>query len=132
MGEITDRDRVAELVELYWREERNRENPFAIITIPNIEDREGLGSKIGCYVIYAADGKHRYIGMSQSNILKRLNTHMSKSVRECDFWTSAPAHSVDVIPVGEPWEAASLEAYLIEKLSPPEDGLKQRQDKETL
>jgi hypothetical protein len=60
----------------------------------------------GCYVIYSKDGSLLYIGMSVSNVGKRIGRFLSAQS------TRLPPHYFDVIEVTYMWQPPSLEEYI--------------------
>lgn len=71
----------------------------------------------GCYLIYSASGDLLYVGkasLTTSTIGKRLWTHLRK-LRSS--WVPIPAF-VQIVEVCQPFEAASLEEFLIQELHP--------------
>ncbi len=72
----------------------------------------------GCYIIYDKEGALRYVGMSLSRVGNRVSTHFSASTQQSPFWLLGPAHYIDIVGVFRPWEALSLEGYLIEGTGP--------------
>ncbi len=68
----------------------------------------------GCYAIYGSGGELRYIGMSVTNVGSRIASHFSGPTQRAEFWANGPSATfVEVIEVINPWEAPSLEEYLI-------------------
>ena len=71
----------------------------------------------GCYLIYSESGELLYIGkasLTTSNIGRRLWVHLHKPRPS---WVP-PAAFVQIVEVGQPFEAASLEEFLIQELHP--------------
>lgn len=82
--------------------------------------KSACASGPGCYAIYAVDGTIRYVGMSLNRVGNRIASHFSPAVQRSPFWRQGlPAHYIDIVEVFRPWEALSLEGYLIEKTSTP-------------
>ena len=86
------------------------EGPFSFDESPTADF---VGVK-GCYLIYTKTGNVTYIGMSDRSVAERLRKHMSRPVRECQFWKDWPGWAFEVVRVRQDmdWEAAALEAFL--------------------
>jgi excinuclease UvrABC nuclease subunit len=82
--------------------------------------------RCGCYFFYDEEGHLLYIGkVSLSHTLGRRTTHYfrwdaeaSVPVPKDSGWTAPPAW-LQTLCVNEPYEAPSLEEYLIHRLRPP-------------
>lgn len=66
----------------------------------------------GCYAIYDERFRLRYIGMSERAIGARSLNHFSAKVQAAPFWQAAPAHAIDLIPVGAAASPLVLEDFL--------------------
>jgi hypothetical protein len=113
---------VSALVERYCREERAAK-PTSFTTRPLVhwqrsEDdggwwRSRASSNPGCYVIYKDDGSVMYIGKASldATIGSRLASHERSKHQKWDR-----AAYVQMITVDQPFEAPSLEEYLLSRL----------------
>lgn len=78
----------------------------------------------GCYFLFDADDRLLYVGKAsmRSSIGARVASHFlwngSALAPANPNWTASPVYLRTVV-VSEPWEAASLEEYLIHHLNPP-------------
>ncbi|MGH7096207.1 MAG: GIY-YIG nuclease family protein [Stellaceae bacterium] len=72
-------------------------------------------SKPGCYALYYDDGDLLYIGKSSNAVGFRLWNHFKQSKAN---WVMSVSF-VQIVEVQEPFEAPSLEEYLIRELRPP-------------
>ncbi|WP_146107596.1 GIY-YIG nuclease family protein [Porphyrobacter sp. HT-58-2] len=78
----------------------------------------------GCYFLFDANDKLLYAGKAsmRSSIGARVDAHFSWDGEELrpvnSAWRSAPVYLRTVV-VSNPWEAASLEEYIIHHLNPP-------------
>lgn len=98
------------------------QNDWFKSTFPN-------SGRAGCYVFYDETGKLVYIGKASlnSNLGFRIGTYFHRDkVRDVteprpgQKWkTPLPPRYLQTIPVDEPYQAPSLEEYLILKLQPP-------------
>lgn len=109
---------VRRLVAAYCSDERNPKlRPFVVhgmFTLDTVR-KSSPANLPGCYVIYGVDQTLRYVGMSLSRVGSRIALHFSPATQQSPFWREgSPAHYIDVIEVFRPWEALSLEGYLIE------------------
>jgi hypothetical protein len=87
--------------------------PFRYYDLWNPTPQKFL-ERAGCYAIYGVGGELRYIGMSLTNVGSRIASHFSKPTQRAEFWARGPtATFVEVIEVINPWEAPSVEEYLI-------------------
>lgn len=67
----------------------------------------------GVYLLYREDKSLAYIGMSLTNVARRLGQHLSAREQASNFWqTRAPAFAQTVL-VTFPWEPPSLEEFLV-------------------
>ncbi len=80
----------------------------------------------GCYAVYTGSGELLYIGKASNkhvmgfrlgNIWK-LNADKTAYITKKDWGDKTP-QIIQTIPVNEPYEASSLEEFLILKLQPP-------------
>jgi GIY-YIG catalytic domain len=111
---------------------------FPISPLWNIEDgyqgnlQFPYTGATGCYAIYSQDGKLLYIGKASLNhtLGGRLDSYFM-GVRSSapgapkGNWNSPPKY-IQTVQVNEPFEAPSLEEYLILKLQPCENARKGR------
>jgi excinuclease UvrABC nuclease subunit len=76
--------------------------------------------KAGCYALYAQDGDLLYVGKASlfRSVGSRLWHHFQKSSAA---WMPNTA-LVQIVEVAEPYEAPSLEEYLIRELQPRWNG----------
>ena len=115
--DMASSDAVRRCVESYCANERHPNLPrFKIHGPLKYEDIWKLNAVNlpGCYVIYGENGAFRYVGMSLTNIGNRISSHFSDATQKSPFWAQGPkARFVDLIEVIKPWEAPSLEQYLI-------------------
>jgi hypothetical protein len=81
----------------------------------------------GCYLLWSATTELLYVGKVslRHNIYSRLKTYFRwdedrTMILPTGHWTSAPTF-VQVIKVKEPYQAPSLEEYLIDKLNPSDN-----------
>jgi hypothetical protein len=81
----------------------------------------------GCYFFYAADGSLLYVGKASltNDLAGRVTSYFQTRggfLLEKYQWNTPPA-CVITLKVNHPYEAPSLEEYLIEKLQPPENSV---------
>lgn len=76
----------------------------------------------GCYLFYSESGDLLYIG--KASLMSSLGARIASYYgRAPDYplkhsgWTSSPSYLL-IVKMNEPWEAPSLEEYLIAKLQP--------------
>ena len=81
--------------------------------VPDI--RPYAQGRYGVYVLYSAQKTLIYFGMSLSNVAARLDRHLSRSERASTFWATRPAEFAQTIFVPNPWEAPSLEQFLVHR-----------------
>lgn len=76
-----------------------------------------VSDKPGCYALYTATGQLLYIGKASNSrkIGHRLYHHLTQSQAA---WVPSVSF-VQIVEVSEPFEAPSLEEYLIRELQPP-------------
>lgn len=109
---------VRQLVAAYCSTERNPALPHFVVH--GMFTRQTVwgnaaASGPGCYVIYGMNKALRYVGMSLSRVGNRIDSHFSPATQQSPFWREgSPAHYIDIVEVSRPWEALSLEGYLIE------------------
>jgi hypothetical protein len=110
----------AGLVRLYCEKHRNPHLPPFIIHKPH--DMKSWyatpeSSKQGCYVFYSKDGEVLYVGKASlsASMGSRLAAHDRRIPRS--QWRERAAF-VQFVSVTEPFEAPSLEEFLIERLRP--------------
>ncbi len=113
-----DATHVRRLVAAYCSAERSPTLPPFVVhgtfTLQTVWE-SAAASGPGCYVIYGMDNTLRYVGMSLSRVGNRIASHFSAATQRSTFWRQgSPAHYIDIIEVFRPWEALSLEGYLIE------------------
>jgi hypothetical protein len=81
----------------------------------------------GCYAMYAADGELLYIakawelGSRLASYFLGIRSLTPGATRPEHTWTKPPKY-LQTIKVREPFEAASLEEYLIQKIRPCDNG----------
>ena len=120
MPDMSASNRLRQRVEKYCASERHPaldrfsvHGPFKYRDLWNPAPQRFL-ERPGCYAIYGVGGELRYIGMSITNVGSRIASHFSGPTQRAEFWTSGPvATFVEIIEVTNPWEARSLEEYLI-------------------
>lgn len=109
---------VRRLVATYCSEERNPTlRSFVVHGMFTLDTlRKSTSANLpGCYVIYGVDRTLRYVGMSLSRVGNRIDSHFSAATQQVPFWRQgSPAYYIDIVEVFRPWEAFSLEGYLIE------------------
>jgi Predicted 3'-5' exonuclease related to the exonuclease domain of PolB len=75
-----------------------------------------VSSRCGCYAIYTESGELLYIGKASNSA--SVGSRLAAHLRHVDpAWMPAPAF-VQIVEVCEPFEAPSLEEYLIRELQP--------------
>lgn len=115
----TASDEVRRLVDEYCSTQRNPSLPKFLARGPfSLKDssKSDVSNKPGCYAIYGDGGQLRYIGMSLANVGDRIGSHFSAATQRSTFWQDGPpAGFIDVVEVLNPWEAPSLEQYLISR-----------------
>jgi hypothetical protein len=109
---------VQRLVTQYCREERNLTQPAFIIhpparwaaDDPGRWNRTDASGKAGCYVVYTGKGEAIYVGKAScdNRVGDRLRPRQAKGT-----WPEAAY--VQIIEVVPPFEAPSLEEYLLSK-----------------
>jgi len=114
-----NRKEVRRLVNEYCSTQRHPSLPKFVVHGPFAVDdlwKSDASNRPGCYAIYGEDGSLRYVGMSVDNVGNRIATHLSAATQRSLFWRQgSPARHVDIIEVTQPWEAPSLEGYLIDR-----------------
>jgi hypothetical protein len=117
MPHMSSSDEVRRIVDVYCSRERHPElhkiklhGPFVYADLQNWE----AAKRPGCYAIYGEDGTLRYIGISLTNVGERIVSDFSPSSQKSDFWARGPkATYIELIEVVNPWEAPSLEQFLV-------------------
>jgi hypothetical protein len=117
MPDMSGMERTRRWVDKYCSSERHLglakftvHGPF---TLPELW-KSNAANKPGCYLIFGENGRLRYIGMSVTNVGDRIGSHFSPATQQSKFWADGPRPKfVAVIEVVNPWEAPSLEQYLI-------------------
>ena len=119
-----------------------RFEPSELVTIDDLRQKKrGVpwpnGDEAGCYVMYSEHGGLLYIGLAR-HISARLNQwfRYNKRQDQSALWTSSAEGNwndqpkrLQTIKVNYPYEAPSLEAFLIGQLDPPENiHMKHRSD----
>ncbi len=129
---MTDMKALTEAVHEYEQTCRNPDLPAFEIspvydTQTNWDTGYPFGDRAGCYAFFDANKKLVYIGKaSLSHILGRridsyfLRSGSSPSAVLKHQWESPPRYIVS-IAVSKPYEAPSLEEFLIDKLQPSEN-----------
>jgi excinuclease UvrABC nuclease subunit len=126
---MSDRDRLQEKVAEYCN--RYCISPVFEISEPFDIERDLTAyypnsNSAGCYAIYTASGELLYIGKASNkhvmgfrlgNIWK-LNADRTAPITKKD-WGDKKPQIIQTIPVHEPYEAPSLEEFLILTLQPP-------------
>lgn len=112
---------LADLVQKYMREYRNPDlPPFKVWPTRYAMDawyHTPESAMFGCYVFYSSTGEVLYIGKAslKATMGSRLAAHDRKIPRA--QWREK-AHFVQFVSVSEPFEAPSLEEFLILQLRP--------------
>ena len=106
-----------QLVARYCATQRHPDlKPFIVHGLHTLESwwKTNFAARAGCYAIYGQDGRILYIGKASLNasIGSRLAAHL-RHVRP----TWETPKFVHLIEVAEPFEAPSLEEYLLRELS---------------
>lgn len=117
MPDMSGSNEVRRLVDKYCSSERHPGLPkfstHGPLTLSQLW-KSNAANVPGCYAIYGDDGRLRYIGMSLTNVGDRIGSHFSAGTQKSLFWADGPqATFIEVIEVANPWEAPSLEQYLI-------------------
>lgn len=76
----------------------------------------------GCYLFFDEAGRLLYVGKAK-NLGNRVGHYFTSSPfapRTDHVWSATPRHAL-VVKVDEPWEAPSLEEFLINKLHPSDN-----------
>ncbi|TRO96607.1 hypothetical protein FKB34_04010 [Glycocaulis profundi] len=81
----------------------------------------------GCYLFYSEDGDLLYVGKAslKNNLGRRIDSYFQSNPfapHPHHRWSAPPRYAL-VVKVAEPWEAPSLEEYLIAKLNPRDNTL---------
>jgi hypothetical protein len=74
-----------------------------------------ISYKAGCYALYSGAGELLYIGKASNS--KSVESRLVRSRYNPVTWDPAPAF-VQIVEVSEPFEAPSLEEFLITELQP--------------
>lgn len=105
-------------VEHYCAQHRHPERPkFIVHSIHTLSSWEGTAPsyKPGCYVLYSTQGELLYIGKASNT--KSVGSRLVRFRYTPVTWQPAPAFA-QIIEVPEPFEAPSLEEFLIHDLQP--------------
>jgi hypothetical protein len=112
--------RLSDLVRFYCEKLRNPALPPFVVYNPHTMTSwyaTPESSKQGCYVFYSENGQVLYVGKASlsASMGSRLASHDRRIPRSP--WRERAA-LVQFVAVTEPFEAASLEEFLIERLHP--------------
>ena len=84
-----------------------------------------FGSVAGCYAFFSEEQHLLYVGKAAAAIARRTGSYFRWDetrtfISPIGNWTKRPKYLLTV-KVNEPYEAPSLEAYLIDMLQPPDN-----------
>lgn len=112
-----DAHRLQACIERYQTQHRHPDRPGFIKHDYTMASWEGspVSYKSGCYALYSEAGELLYIGKASNT--KSVSSRLVRFRYNPVGWEPAPA-LVQIIEVSEPFEAPSLEEFLIGELQP--------------
>jgi len=114
-----NREKLRQLVDRYCVTLRHPNLPRFNFHDLDLKDgwyRKPQSYKPGCYALFSADGELLYIGKAshKASVGNRLAAHFYNKASDLAMQTAY----VQIIEVSEPFEAPSLEEYLIREVRP--------------
>jgi hypothetical protein len=109
--------RVQAYIDHYCTQHRRPDRPSFIKHDFTVASWEGtpVSHKAGCYILYSEAGELLYIGKASNT--KSVGSRLVRFRYAPVAWEPAPA-LVQIIEVSDPFEAPSLEEFLIGELQP--------------